>query len=157
MIKKRGVIGQPTFSSASKLPINTSQTKHKFYLASSFNLKNYVQEVADFLKSKGHTITVEWWKFDYKSFQMTDEEWYQNEKVVAISKRNFSGIVNADVFVLVASEVSSKKFNGANIELGYALALGKPCYSIGKIERSAMYVPITKCNYIEDVLKELSK
>jgi len=125
----------------------------KVYLASSFDLIRRVEAIAKTLREKGHTVTVEWWHKDYKKLPLEDVDWYEDVRVQAISERNFRGILEADIFVLVAPTLSSKKFNGANIELGYALALGKPCYSVGHLQRSAMYVPVTKCDSIEEVLE----
>ena len=125
----------------------------KVYLASSFDLIRRVEAIAKTLREKGHTVTVEWWQKDYKKLPLADSDWYEDARVKAISKRNFQGIREADIFVLVAPTTTSKKFNGANIELGYALALEKPCFSVGHLQRSAMYVPVTKCDSIEEVLE----
>ena len=125
----------------------------KVYLASSFDLIRKVRAIAETLKKRGHSVTVEWWHRDYKKLPLDDVDWYEDDRVNAISKRNFQGIREADIFVLVAPTATSKKFNGANIELGYALALEKPCFSVGHLQRSAMYVPVTKCDSIEEVLE----
>ncbi len=125
----------------------------KVYLASSFDLIKKVEALAKVIKEKGHTVTVEWWHKDYKKLPLADVDWYEDTRVTAISKRNFRGIREADIFVLIAPTLTSKKFNGANIELGYALALGKPCYSVGRLQRSAMYVPVIKCESMEEVLE----
>jgi nucleoside 2-deoxyribosyltransferase len=127
----------------------------KFYLASSFNLIEKVKITAEFLKERGHIITIEWWKYDYKKLDLSDKEWYKDNRVTNISSRNFGGIREAEVFILVADSEKSKKFTGANIELGYAIALGKACYSIGLLERSAMYVPVEQYNSIEQVLSRV--
>ena len=124
----------------------------KFYLASSFDLVKYVKKLAETLKDTGQEITVEWWRKDYKTLPVPDDDWYENTEVRNISSRNFKGIRDADIFVLVAHPETPKKFNGANIELGYALALGKECFSIGKLQRSAMYVPVKKCKNVKDFL-----
>jgi nucleoside 2-deoxyribosyltransferase len=132
----------------------------KFYLASSFDLVERVKKVAEILRKHGHEITCEWWVRDYKDMiWMSDDEWYEHFKVQEISKRNFDAVSKADVLLLVAGD-TPRKFNGANIELGYALALGKPCYSIGKLERSAMYVSVRRREFLDEVLgseKEESK
>jgi nucleoside 2-deoxyribosyltransferase len=129
----------------------------KVYLASSFDLIRKVEAIAKTLKEKGHTVTVEWWHKDYKKLPLADIDWYEDARVKAISKRNFQGIREADIFVLVAPTTTSKKFNGANIELGYALALEKTCYSVGHLQRSAMYLPVIKCDSIEEVLEKSEK
>jgi len=125
----------------------------KVYLASSFDLIKKVEASAKVLREKGHAVTVEWWRKDYKKLPLADADWYEDPRVAAISERNFRGIRETDIFVLIAPTLTSKKFNGANIELGYALALEKPCYSVGRLKRSAMYVPVIKCGSIEEVLE----
>lgn len=127
----------------------------KFYIASKFGLADRVKKIAAILKAKGHEITVEWWNRDYKKFMPNEEDelWYHHFKVIEVSKRNFEGIKKADRFLFVAPVDIPTKFNGANIELGYALALGKPCYSLGKLDRSAMYLPVKRCEFIEEVVK----
>jgi nucleoside 2-deoxyribosyltransferase len=129
----------------------------KFYLASSFKNIIVVQLVANYLRELGHEITTEWWHTDFKqSIQKPDAEWYIDERVQAIAKRNFDGIKKADAIILIAN-LEPCKFNGANIELGYALALGKICYSIGKLERSAMYVPVKQFETIEALASSLNR
>lgn len=129
----------------------------KFYLASSFDLKQQVVSVATSLKARGHSITVEWWHYDYKQRDIPDASWFVESEVVDVSNRNFQGIEDCDRFVLIADSETPRKFNGANIELGYALALQKPCYSLGKLERSAMYVPVIRCDSLDDILGEADK
>lgn len=122
----------------------------KVYLASSFDLVTYVSDIAKSLESHGHKITVKWWHKDFKkAIQKPDDEWYKDGQVQDISRRNFEGIETADCLILVAHPNEPKKFNGANIELGYALALKKPCFALGKLERSAMYVPIKRITWSE--------
>ena len=128
----------------------------KFYLASSFKNKVKVEQVAYYLTKRGHTITTQWWHTDFKkTVSGNDAEWYADERVQAISKRNFKGIEDAEVLILVARK-EPVKYNGANIELGYALALGKPCYSLGYLERSAMYCPVIKCKAIDELLVKIA-
>ena len=126
----------------------------KFYLASSFDLVKYVKKLAEILKEARQEITVEWWRKDYKTISVPDDKWYENTEVQNISSRNFQGVRDADIFVLVAHPEAPKKFNRANIELRYALELGKECFSIGKLQRSAMYVPVKKCENVSDFLTE---
>jgi len=125
----------------------------KFYLASDFELKQRVVLVAEYLKSANHSITREWWHYDFKQLELPDKIWYKEHNVVDVSKRNFQAIRECDVFLIVAHHKKARKFNGANIELGYALALGKPCFSLGRLQRSAMYVPVVKCSNINEVLQ----
>ncbi len=130
----------------------------KIYLASSFDLKEKVQQVADILEKHGHQITRKWWDKNFKEIiKIEAPEWFQHPDVVAVAKKNFSAIEAADALILVAPHDRTKKFNGANIELGYALALKKFCFSLGKLEKSAMYVPVTQVTTIEELLDHLDK
>ena len=122
----------------------------KLYLASSFDLVKYVIDIHKVLVSHGHQVTVEWWHKDFKkAIDKPEDAWYQDSQVQQISERNFAGIRDADCLLLVAHPTEPKKFNGANIELGYALALEKPCFALGKLERSAMYMPVKRLTWSE--------
>ena len=129
----------------------------KIYLASSFSLKDSVEEVKRHLINGGHTITVEWWHTDFKESLgiLSDKNWYATDDIKHICQRNFNGIDIADAVILIAPKEGTKKFNGANIEIGYAIAKGKRVLSIGNIERSGMYQPIEKHIYIETLLASL--
>ncbi len=131
----------------------------KVYLASSFKLKDRVERIAEKLKKNGYDITREWWHTNFKKDdgmdELSDREWYQHEDVEWVVQESFDAIEEADIYILVAPEDYTKKFNGANIEFGYALAKGLECYSIGEIERTAMYQPLNKCSHIDELIKEL--
>lgn len=130
----------------------------KIYIASSFDLVSLVKETAEVLRNYGHEITQEWWNFDYKQILKSDDKlWYQLLEVQEVSRKNFEGIKQADCLLFVADPELPRKFNGANIELGYALALGKPCFSIGKLQRSAMYVSVMKCKDLKEFLERLNR
>ena len=121
----------------------------KVYLASKFPFADRVAEIAETLKEHGIEITKDWWNFDYKTLDLPDDEWYRHPDVVRISQENFKAIDRADALVIVANGDDVCKFNGANVELGYAIAKGKPCYSIGKLDRSAMYAPVLQLPSVE--------
>ena len=117
----------------------------KIYLASSFSLREKVERLSYNLENFGHTITVKWWLKDYKEVgSREDTVWYSDPIIKGISERNFKGIDEADALILVCHDEKTRKFNGANIEVGYAIAKGKKVYYFGKIERSAMYQPLDK-------------
>lgn len=118
----------------------------KVYLASSFSLKDKIVWINRYLESKGIECVDKWWTRDLKTeTELSDREWYSQNIVKSLVKRHWHSIENCDAFVLIAPRTHSKKFNGANIELGYALACGITCFSVGLIERSAMYVDVIKC------------
>jgi hypothetical protein len=132
----------------------------RIYLASSFALIPKVVEVSNLLESHGNKITTKWWEKgkDYinihseKEDTLHPENFYSHPKCKMIFDRDYKGIENCQILVLVAGDNPSK-FNGANIELGIAYALNKTCFSIGKIENSALYFPLIKC----ETLKELDQ
>ena len=130
----------------------------KIYLASSFSLVERVKWVCEYLEMYGHEVTVKWWEKDFKTAfgNVTDDFWYGIPGIKEIHDRNFKGIDDADVLILIAPKTEPRKFNGANIEVGYALARGKRVMAFGNIERSAMYwavEPHTHINYIVNALK----
>ena len=130
----------------------------KIYLASSFSLKQRVEEVSERLKKAGHTITVEWWNKDFKKAfgLISDDKWYKLDDIILISKKNFKGIDDADVLIIVCPKIESKKYNGANVELGYAIGKYKHVISLGRLERSAMYLGVKRIYNIEDLIEYLN-
>ena len=141
----------------------------KFYLASSFKLIDKVQEVCEAIEGYGHSITVKWWSREYdipnegkvntivlhnRYESMTYEEFYNRPETRRSYLDDFKGIVQADIFIFVADEIP-RKYNGANVELGIALANNLMCFSIGNLELSPLYYDVLRRNSIEDILKEL--
>jgi nucleoside 2-deoxyribosyltransferase len=129
------------------------------YLASSFDLKEKVQQISDILESKGIVITRKWWFTDYKiAFgEIPDEEWYRREKVRWLSQENFKAIDQADAVILVCPNDSPHNFTGANIEVGYAIAKNKRVLSVGALGRSAMYVPLEKHSTLDALVTVLTQ
>ena len=72
-----------------------------------------------------------------------------------VKERNFKGIDKADVLILVCPSDKPKKFNGANIELGYAIGKGKIVMSVGLLERSAMYHGVANFSGLDGILIRL--
>ena len=132
----------------------------KLYLASSFDLVSKVGIIADYLEQLGHVITVKWWSkdgFDMKDKKadQTSDAFYKDEVCKLIFERDKQGILDADALIIIADE-TPKKFNGANIEYGIAVGIGKPCFSIGMLENSAMYYPVVKCGSLDELVEALS-
>ena len=126
-------------------------------MASSFDLSERVQRIADILQTMGIDVTRKWWLKDYKSAfgQVSDEVWYRKEKVRWVSLENFKAIDEAESVILVCPPDSPHNFTGANIEVGYAIAKNKRVLSVGALGRSAMYVPVEKHSSIETLLLAL--
>lgn len=70
------------------------------------------------LKNAGHEITEDW----------TDPK-YNNAPHVLCCQVDVEGIRNADCIVFCA--IFDRKYRGAFVEMGMALALGKPVYVLG--------------------------
>lgn len=127
----------------------------KIYLASSFKLLDKIEFVADILKDERYEITREWWHHDFKKIDKTGEEWYRDERVEQVCKDNFDAIEEADALVLVCPDDEPMKYNGANIELGYAHAKKKPTFAVGELKLSAMYVPVYRTPDTPSLLRTL--
>lgn len=135
-------------------------TKHEVYIGSSFSLKDRVQHVCETLTDAGHVVPDIWWdesreQADLKVIDIPDEEWYQHSTVQRRAERHWKWVDDCDIFVIVCPFEGTKKFNGAAVELGYAIATESRCFSVGKLERSAMYEPVTQLNTAEELVEEL--
>ncbi len=129
----------------------------KFYIASSFGFCDAVKSLANMLEDRGHTITCKWWLVDYKEALgiVDDEIWFSQPIIRTIYRRSLKAIEDADILILVAPE--PHRFNGANIEVGMALALHKPVICMGTLMRSAMYEPLIRCLTIGELDKILQE
>ena len=129
----------------------------KIYIASSFNLISKVERIAHTLEKEGYEIPVKWWtRLDLKKkFEgMTDEEFYAEPENQFAYNRDFAGVKESEVFLFVADDIP-RSYNGANVELGIALGDHKPCFSIGNLQKSALYTPVIKCKSILELLTRL--
>lgn len=133
----------------------------KVYLASAFRYKTECEYYHALLVNHEYEVPDVWWHMDFKELPVGDPEWYQLPEVHAIAERHWRNIRASDALVLVGPGnppgSSPGRFQGANVELGYALALNIPCLSVGCIERSAMYVPVIKTTAGFHLLEELQK
>lgn len=125
------------------------------YVASSSQLLDRVKKVVAALEEQGHKVPCKWWTY-WQHDDSPKEEWYERDDVERALHRNLNGIRMADAFVLVAPPDEERKFNGANIEFGYAHAHDTPCFSVGVLEKSAMYHPMTRCKDIVELLDTLN-
>lgn len=113
------------------------------YIASSFSLVDRVEELVVALPP-AYEPAIRWWDYEAKEDESIAESpvgYYDMGLTKQICWGNFHYIEEADAFILVADE-EPRKFNGANVELGYAIANEVPCFVWGELEDSAMYVPV---------------
>jgi hypothetical protein len=96
----------------------------KIYVASSIKNKDKVKEVFYALKTKGHEATTDWTLTDDISEYERD---LKRDYIRSIAKRDFEGIRECDVFVLLSEPSEGRSMYA---ELGIAIALqevtGKP-------------------------------
>lgn len=130
----------------------------KLYLASSFDYAHICEAVRKVLESKGHVIPDVWWniraKDDFTS--KSDGDFYDSPIMRAIAARHWKTIDECDGLVLVTGGDPEKTFTGANVEVGYAVAKGKPVFSLGLHKRSAMYVPLIRCADITELAEAIA-
>ena len=145
----------------------------KVYVASSFSLIQKLEFIAEALEYDGHEITCKWWARNYniegegpvntqvlkKRFKdLPPDEFYSKPEARYSFRADLKGIEEADVFVLVGpDEASRSSLVGANVELGYAMGLGKSCFSVGALVNSAMYYNLKRCDYTGELLYELKE
>ncbi len=129
----------------------------KFYLASSFDFTPSVKELAAYLENRGHAITCKWWLVDYKKALdiADDDQWFSQPIIRTICTRSLKAIEDADILILVAPH--AHKFNGANVEVGYALGHRKPVICLGELERSGMYEPLIRCRTMKELESTLEE
>jgi hypothetical protein len=96
----------------------------KIYVASSIKNKEKVQELFGALKAKGHEVTTDWTLTDDIP---EDERRLKRDYMRSIAKRDFEGIRECDVFVLLSKPSEGRSMY---VELGLAIAMheaiGKP-------------------------------
>lgn len=131
----------------------------RFYLASAFELAQKVQGIAECLEERGHLVPVRWWDLEgeahkKKTALITEAAFYQSRAVQATAARNFGGVASCDALILV-TDGPARKFNGAAVELGYALAHGKPCYAYGQLDRSAMFAHVRHGLTLPQIIEEV--
>jgi nucleoside 2-deoxyribosyltransferase len=95
--------------------------KPSFYLAGKYDQRALLQTYASKLRSRGFYVHAEWLEGGHEDTLDVDQ--YRE-----FATADFFDIRNSDCFVMVNTAGVSA---GRNIEFGYALAHGKPCYIIG--------------------------
>ena len=96
----------------------------KIYVAGKLEDKDRVRVIQAMLRNAGHEITVDW---------TTNS---QNSRVQAI--KDLRGVADADILVAVFEK--DLPYKGTYVELGAALALGKPVYILGPNARKCIFL-----------------
>ena len=143
--------------------------KLKIYIASSFDQITEVKLLSRDLERLGFVITEKWWERIYQVEGLGPRETSDLKKVYeALSPEEFyakpetgksfavdaRAVMRADVLVYLAGE-DPCKHNGASVEYGIAVGLGKPCLLLGELETSVMFTPLIRCRSEVDLFNRL--
>lgn len=90
----------------------------KVYIATKFENRDEFEKMAFYLKSHGHTLTLDWTKHDSTKVP----EGKRQEYLKQCACECFIGVMMADVVVFIADK---RPMAGAFVELGLALGLFK--------------------------------
>jgi nucleoside 2-deoxyribosyltransferase len=113
----------------------------KIYIAASFNSAERIYEQALELESIGHTVTGVWFQPHDPIEKMWDGN-FGGRVAEVMAVRDLHHIKKADLMVIDTLDPSST--GGRNVELGYAIGLGKRVILIGKAENVFMSL-INEC------------
>lgn len=125
-----------------------------FYIASSFSLIDRVEAVVAALEARGHEVPVKWWtRLHLKQrFQALEPDaFYAEPECEYAFLRDMKGIHEADAVILVADD-EPRPYCGANVEVGIAIGIGRPVFSLGRLQNSAMYWPVKRCRDLNEIL-----
>jgi len=127
----------------------------KFYIAARFTEKDKVRGIYQLLKKNGHQITADW------TLHKPIKPYDKNAEIARdYALEDMNGVIDCDVFVLIASEDTG---TGSAGELGAAILsqakLGKPkIYVIGEYMGNNFFYfhpTVIRKNNIEEVLDDL--
>jgi len=127
------------------------------YIASSSKFVDDCKKLEEWLFEKYEVeVTRPWWRHYFKEYEkykaMSDQEFYSDTKVQLVPVLDFKGVDDADLVIILVKD--RYKLTGALIEMGYALAKGKPVIVFGKMKRSAM---AGQCIHVQGGYDELEQ
>lgn len=125
----------------------------KFYIASSYELKQETKKAQEMIKQAGHTITRDWTTHLEVAHAPNSEQLSRDYAV-----EDVASVKEAEVFVLLLGD---RKSTGAHIELGIAIGANLPrIYLVGEVKDFTLFYkyPGIKCiDSVEGLLAELPK
>ena len=122
--------------------------KPKLYVAGKY-MDQRVYDVMDDLMDRGFELTLNWKVIEAKKPFAQNKDYNQ-----PASEAMIAGVAASDVFVMVGHE----KQHGAMVEMGAALALGKPVYIVdAENTRDSIFFAHSAIRDVtyEELLKEL--
>ena len=126
----------------------------RIYVAGKWQDRKRVQEIQERLRRRGHTITIDW---TCHEFDAKDGVVAGFDELALFALEDEWGVRSADAVIAVMEQDYSYK--GAWVEIGMALALGKPVYMLGTAGHSCIFVnhpsiqPFQTMEQIEEVLR----
>ena len=103
----------------------------KIYVAGKYSERDKVRLVFKELEKLGHTITLDW----------TNHDIYPNdaiaEKLGQFADDDIEGVRKADIFI--GCLINNHEYKCLWVEMGVAIALGKPCYLVGSAGESCIF------------------
>lgn len=127
------------------------------FVSGQIDEKSEIQKIYRLLEERGHTVTHDWTRTDGIGDKL------KNSKEAGLrAAKDITGVVNADLYILVSNNQKSGK--GMYVELGAALALnekyGKPkIFVVGKRNHLSIFYlhpAVQHSETIEDVLESLT-
>ena len=104
--------------------------REAFYIASKWENKPNVARLAASLERMGHVISHKW--FNVEAAYMEDSSLH--------ARLDFHGVRDCSIFVaLFDAEYPFRIFSNTYVELGMALALGKPVFIVGKEDSNCLF------------------
>ena len=95
----------------------------KVYIAAPWAIRGDMEEIAQKLEAKGHTITHRWWEAENVPESDRDAPFMRKMAVL-----DGQGVIDADVMLLI----NSAKSEGKAVEQGIALSYGLPIIVVGR-------------------------
>ena len=129
----------------------------RFYIASYVGERQRTQEIQNRLRSLGHEITVDWTAFPGVA---SDERNTRPDDVTAIAVRDLNGILEAEVFILLAGVPDGRaKYAELGAAIMSAVQTGKPrIYVLGQDPVYSVFFfhpTVKRVTSLDDVLNDL--
>lgn len=126
----------------------------KIYIATRFNRKKEVQQLAELLKDNGHQIIADWTKHPPIKPYQKNQSLSEKFSILAIN-----GIKKSDIFILLSDQSGT----GMYVELGAAitnyLQSGKPkIFVVGDYNDRSMFFyhpSVNRLSSIQELIKKL--
>jgi nucleoside 2-deoxyribosyltransferase len=99
----------------------------RVYLASRFERQTELKAIADLMSVEGYVITSRWL---YHTGGLSVGPGEDSAIAAAWAQKDLDDVASADVLVLFTDDNPMSR-GGSNVELGYAMALGKTCIIVG--------------------------